>query len=277
MTLKKERLMKKFFVSLVFSSLTFGATSQSTTNVSSYWTQLQESPLSFTYLNTIEAASKGADGFTSDHYLYFGYKLDRDHKIMVIPVFRTDARAAQKAQGDTHTEIQYTQLRFYKNNILTEQENGVQLNFQLRNYLYSDNTRDGSGIDSKHRLYFLPSKNFGKVSLTGGVFTQFYNKSNNISGKVRDDYVAVFPYYNFNDNFYAGFGVEYFHGINDIGEKDKEYVTLTLPEVGYSQGRFSVAAYAYYDIAESKDEYSGIKNKWWEEGTIAVDVSYNFF
>jgi len=269
--------MKKFLLPLLFTKIVLGVTKQSTTDISTYWNKLQESPFSFTYLNTVSTSSKDANGFTSDHYLYFGYKIDNDHKVMVIPVLKTDARASQKDQGDVHTEIQYTQLRLYKNNILTEKDNGIQLNFQLRNYFYADNTRDGSGVESKHRLYFLPSKNFGKVSLTGGAFTQFYNKSDNRSGKVRDDYVAIFPYYSFNDNFYAGFGVEYFHAINDIGENDKEYVTLTLPEVGYSQGQFSVAAYAYYDIAESKDNYSSIKNKWWEEGTIAIDISYNLF
>lgn len=269
--------MKKFLVSLFLSSTAFGAATLSTSDISNYWEKLQESPFSFTYLNTLEAASKGADGFTSDHYLYFGYKINKDHKLMVIPVFRTDHRAAQKSDGDAHTEIQYTQLRYYRNNILTEEEHGVALNFQLRNYIYSDNTRDGSGIDSKHRFYFLPSKRIGQFSIEGGAFVEVYNKNNNTSGKIRNDYFGAFPYFHFNDNFYAGLGVEYFHSVNDFGEDDKEYVTLTLPEVGYSNGRFSVAAYAYYDLAVSKDEYSGIRNKWWEEGTVAMDVSYNFF
>jgi hypothetical protein len=239
---------------------------------------LRKSPFSLAYLNETLVASKDADGLNMNHYFYAGYKIDKYHSIRIVPTISTTYTGQQKKAGDYHSEIQSTQVRFYRNGILNEKEHGIRLNAHVRNYFYNDNTREAAtGYKSKHRLYVLPSKSYGKLSINGAMFSEWYNRDNKTSTVKRNDYLSIAPAYAINDNWYVSFGFDYYKSVKIDSTATKEYYGFTFPEVGWSKGRLSLTLAGSWTIAQSKDAYDGFTNRWHEQGTVVGQLYYSLF
>jgi len=249
-------------------------------NFSDSWKKLQDSPFQFAYLNEGVVKTYGAKGFYTNHYFYMGYKLDKYHTFKIVPAVKSDytgdnnnPSTTQRGQGDVHTEYQYTTFRFYRSKILTQDKHFVNLNAQVRYYIYNDNTRDRGQL-TKERIYPIFSKSIGKWYLSAPMFTEFVHGS---TTRERNDYVGFSGTYSLNDSWALGGGVEYYTTNNEDSANDKEYYTITPAEVTWSRGRLSATVSATFDVAESKDRFDGFINKWHKKGSFVTSVYYSLF
>lgn len=140
---------------LLLTSASFAATSTST--FGSLWTKLKASPFSLGY--EVYADSKRVNGDVRGvqllHYLPFSYSISPNMSVRVMPEVITEIRPDEHFTGENRpntTSYSSTEFRFALNNILTEDDHGVRLNYQSR-YSVNSNQNTVRGIWS-NRLYF---------------------------------------------------------------------------------------------------------------------------
>ncbi|MFG1504648.1 hypothetical protein [Halobacteriovorax sp. ZH5_bin.2] len=235
----------------------------------------------FLYLNSTytEMNAKNRDGFTMDHLFYFRYNLTKNQNIRWVPVYTQSI--GQEGKKTLQGEYAYSSLRWYVNNILTEDKHGINLNFQNRNYIFDGEDRN-SGYDSYHRAYFLSSKTVadGKLTLEANTYLQVYNKNGrNPNANTWRTMFGTFAFYNFNDNWSLGFGGEWYTDHRDGERKsgDDRFVAW-LPYLRYAKGDGYVELYATYTAAQSGDnDHALIIDDFHKRGTLTLDIGYYFF
>lgn len=271
-----------FGLMMVLGSLAHAEDSATSTTSTNIWDKLKKSPFSMSYLNDAWIRAKGANGLTTDHYLYLNYKIDKYHKLTLKPIFRTTIDKAQKAQGDYHTELYTTEFRFSRSAILTEDKHGVNASFMLRNYFANDNTRKARGYDSYHYAYGIFSKTFGKYSLSSTPFILVYNRNadSKTTGAATHVWSASLGHgYQFNDNFGVSYTNTYYSYRYDNAEKNTEYLLSTLSlDYAFNSG-VSVSLYYEGYILNTTDGnlFSSYRPEWTEEAAIGTLVSLPIF
>ncbi|EQC44375.1 hypothetical protein [Bacteriovorax sp. Seq25_V] len=254
--------------------------STSTTTLSNLWNKIKESPVSVSWLNDTYIDSKGADGFTSDNYVYLNYKIDKYHKLTLKPMFRTSHDKTQKGQGDYHTELSNTEFRFTRSKILTEEKHGVNMSFLLRNYFVNDEARK-TGYDSYHYLYTSFSKTWGKFTLGSNPYILQYNRN---SGDFKRDKllsIGVVPTYSFTDNFSVTpsfIWYSYKDNVKDAASNTQGSDNILLSaSADYSIGALSVSLYFESWIVQSNDGYATGVHQWWNKGAVGTTLYYTLF
>ncbi len=231
------------------------------------------------YLNSTygEMNASQRDGIYMDHLMYFRYNLTKDQNIRWVPVYTQIF--GQEGEKSIQGDYAYSSFRWYVNNILTEKDHGVSLNFQNRNYIFDGEDRD-SGYDSYHRAYFLFTKNTTNFTFELNTYAQIYNRNGrDPNTNTWRTMLGTFAFYNFNDNWGLGLGSEWYTDHRD-GKKriGDDRMVLYLPYLRYAKGDGFVELYATYTACKSGDgDHAMIIDDFHENGTLTLDVGYYIF
>jgi len=108
-------------------------------------------------------------------------------------------------------------------------------------------------------------------------FVEFYDKNDKTRAtNQRNDYLGLSTTYTINDNWSTNFALEYYNDHDSLINEDREYLTLTLPNIGFSYGDISINAYLAADIMTNKDNKTMIDDPI-AGGTVAAEVFYSMF
>lgn len=272
-----------FGLMMVLGTLAHAEDSASTsTTTTNFWDKLKKSPFSMSYLNDTWISAKGADGFTSDNYIYLNYKIDKYNKLLLKPIFRTSHSPAQKAQGDYHTELYTTEFRFTRSAVLTEDKHGVNASFLLRNYFANDDTRKARGYDSYHYAYGSFSKSFGKYTMSSTPFALVYNRNSDSEKSESASHVwslSLGHNYQVNDNLGFSYTNTYYSYRYAKASENAEYLLSTLTaDYSFNSG-ISVSLYYEGYVLQTKDGnfFSSYKPEWTQEAAVGTLVSLPIF
>lgn len=179
----------------VTANATTDANKSSSTSIKDYYKQLKDSPFGLLVLNETVIDRK-MDGFQSETLFYADYKFGKN-KVSIIPSFTINNQQAVK---DAHLEYGYTQFRYTRYDLLTEEENGVKLDAQVRGYVNNDNARLG-GTDTVVRPKIEMKKNWGKFSLFNDTSLYLYQNNENFNDESKTSrlLIQVTPAYQVSD------------------------------------------------------------------------------
>ncbi|WP_412473526.1 hypothetical protein [Halobacteriovorax sp. YZS-1-1] len=228
------------------------------------------------YLNSTytEMNARNRDAIYMDHLVYFRYDIAKNQNIRWVPVYSNTF--SQKNQKSYQGEYAYCSLRYYINNILTEDKHGLSLHFQNRNYIFDGEDRN-RGYDSYHRGYFFLSKNTDNFTFELNTYAQIYNRNGrDPNTNTWRTMCGTFAYYNFNDNRGLGLGSEWYTDHRDGKKKiGDDRMVLYLPYLRYNKGKGFVELYATYTAAKSGDgDHSIIIDDFHENGSLTLDIGY---
>ena len=280
--------MNKMFKGIVALAMTTAVFAQSTGSINTTSTssanslsgvleKLKASPFSLGILNETLVAAEGANGYSNNFYFYPGYKINDTFTVKAVPVLSASYSGKNKSQSDMNYDYNYMSARLYISKILNEKDHGINLSMQVRDYIYKGSDRGVNGYDQKLRIYPYASMNLGKFNLSAAAFVEFYDKNDKTRATVqRNDLLSLGATYSINDSWSSNITLEYYHDHDTMGTQDKEYLTLTLPNIGYSYKDLSVNLYLSTDIMVNKDD-SIFKDDPLADATIVAEMFYSAF
>lgn len=258
--------MKRFFaLTIVFSLFAANSFAAQTSTFGSLWTKLKASPASSFY-SLVADSARDADGQVRAvdffHYLGTSWRFDKNNDIRVMPVWSTNYRPTQYFGGatpNTKTNYEEVEFRYRRSNLLTEDEHGVSLQWQIR-YQYL-NAKDVNDARISNRLYFN-KRLTDTVGLLNYLRSDTYqHNSNKVLGNDTSDRTQRFRYYfwpsySFNDSFSAAFWLKYEYAWYESQSTLAKTSEVEIgPHVSWSIDAYnSLAFYVIGDLARNDDD-----------------------
>lgn len=260
--------MKSHLALLLLASLTVtSAFAAQTSTFGSLWTKLKASPASLT-LSVLADSARDADnqvrGLDFYSYLLGSWKFTPVDDIRISPEWITAYRPTQYYGGstpNTQTTFSSVEFRYRRKNILTEDEHGTNLQFQIR-YAYQNNHNVNDAIIS-NRLYFN-NQLTAQVGLLNYLRLDVYqhNKDKVLFNSTRDR-TSRFRYYIWpslaiNDSFsvaaYLRYEYAWYESQSTLAKTSAVQFT---PSMSWSIDAYnSLAVYAFANIAVNDDGYT---------------------
>lgn len=272
--------MKRVFTILLslFIHITYAQVNE-ISNIENEQSFFDLSKFKLLYLNSTygEMNARNRDVIYMDHLFYFRYDITKNQNIRWVPVYTNVF--GESGKKSVQGEYAYSSIRYYINNILTEDKHGVSLHFQNRNYIFDGEDRD-SGYDSYHRGYFLLSKTINSFTYELNTYVQVYNRNGrDPNTNTWRTMLGTFAFYNFNDHWALGIGSEWYtdhrDGTKRIGD---DRMVLYLPYIRYAKGDTFAEIYATYTAAQSGDgDHAMVIDDFHENGSLTIEVGHYIF
>lgn len=244
--LKKLALLSTATLALSASAATTtSAVNQAVTSLSDLRATLKESPLSLSYSFEISPIHKeNSKGFATaaevSHFSSLGYKINDTNSINAQALWEASYQEAEATNG----QLTYAQLNYYKSGLLTEDKNGINATFVLRQRFYTQGQYKSS---STNIGYTRPGISISK-SLTDNLSFGFSNHVAvyNRNGSVRQDGNQANNYY-----FYSIPSLSY--AMNDKVSFDAvvEYIRFNRKQANNQSDSLDLTLGANYQLASA--------------------------
>ncbi len=264
----EEFEMQKNLVSIVVVSLLVStAYAAQTSSFGSLWTKLKASPASLTYSVLADSArdnDQQVRGINFYNYLLGSWRFDPKNDIRITPEWFTAYRPTQyygNGTPNTQTSFSSLEFRYRRSRILTEDEHGVGLQYQLR-YGYL-NAKDNHDAIISNRLYFsntltpsLSLLNYLRYDLWDHNQNKvLQNDTNDITGRFR---YYFWPSLSLTDSVGIGAYLRYeYRWFESQSTLAKTSAVQFTPTINWAVDAYnSLALYAFANIATNDDGYA---------------------
>lgn len=267
-------LSTNLFAAPTAAITTTDANTTASTSFKDYYKTLKDSPVGLLILSETVAKRK-INGLGNETILYLDYKLGKN-KFTVAPSFGLDTTTTA---GEAHIEYGYTQLRYTRTELMTQAEEGVDLQFQLRGYISNDNSRL-TGNETTLRPKLVLSKTWGKFSLTSDNSIYLYQNNENITDESKTTRVLIglTPAYQVTDKLSLSLDILDY---NERFEKDAQSIhkVRTIANVGYSFDN-GIGLTGYLDttpLTSKGQNVTATNTGWIKKTSLGAVLTYKVF
>lgn len=284
MNLIKKTLMAGVSASMLTSQI-FAVTASTSTKKLSTLESLRESKFDANIYSENAVDRKGikTTGFSSVQEFTFGYNPTENDQLSVKIRTGSVTPYAEKMKGT----YRYTELRYKKQNILSEKEDGVSMYVQGRIAAYAPKYRNVKSSNGHAALWVNFSKSFLNEKLSTSLL--FVSKVYSTKAKAevlrnKEKVVASAKYaiasvgYKISDKFSAGIDVLTLQDEQAKGNNIYNTRVILYPSVGYSATkRLSFTFFLETLATDENDSYPGFKSGLYTDASYNLAISYSIF
>ncbi|PIP96280.1 MAG: hypothetical protein COW00_15980 [Bdellovibrio sp. CG12_big_fil_rev_8_21_14_0_65_39_13] len=216
--------MKKTILTFAGLLLTTGAFAQATTSsanttstnaLSDFYGSLKASPLKFTFIEEFAPGRNENNDLTTDTWSntitpYFSYKLNDRNSLAAYGQWSTSKSDPERAYTTAWSNLTFD---YSFKNILTEDSNGIGMNFVARQRFFMDAIQNNKATSGYSRVGAKFYKTIGKVSGSADVLFAKYHQNSEVADATTADtyfYIPANVSLTLGEKGYVAFLPEYF-------------------------------------------------------------------